>query len=81
MVLVDVQDKLIAMQSRQIIAKDSIIGLKDIEKRAIAEICLVSQDSVKVLFVTEKKRRRSNGIWRDVFIITTALALWLAVKP
>jgi len=79
--LTKVQDKEINMMARQIQAKDSIIADRLIESRATLFICKTGQNDLKVALGDEKKRRRSNGIWRDVFIGTTAVAIYLLAKP
>lgn len=69
------------MLRRQVANRDSVILFDKVEARAIAGLCLSAEDSIRGLYVGEKKRRRVNGLWRDLFIFTTAFAIYLAVKP
>lgn len=69
------------MLRRQVANRDSVIEFNKVEARAIAGLCLSAEDSIRGLYVGEKKRRRSNGLFRDLFIFTTAFAIYLAVKP
>lgn len=78
-VLVGVQDTLIAMQNRQILTKDSIINYKTIESRAFIALCQSRVNDAKAGLIDERKRRKANGWWRNLFILTTAGAIYLAI--
>lgn len=69
------------MLRRQIANKDSVILFNKIEARAIAGLCLTAEDSIRGLYVGEKKRRKGNGMQRNIAIIGLLFALWLAAKP
>ena len=76
-----IQDKEINMMARQIQAKDSIITFQQTECRSRLFLSETSKNDLKVALGDEKSRRKRNGIWRNIFIGTTALLLWVAIKP
>ena len=78
-VVTKIQDKEINMMARQIQAKDSIITFQQTECRSRLFLSEVKTNDLKVALGDEKKRRKANGIWRNVFILTTAGALYLAI--
>lgn len=79
--LTRILDQKNGMLRRQVATKDSVIEFNKIEARAIAGLCLSAEDSIRGLYVGEKKRRRVNGLWRNVFMFTTFFAMWIAIKP
>ena len=80
-VVTKIQDKEINMMARQIQAKDSIITFQQTECRSRLFLSEVKTNDLKVALGDEKKRRKVNGIWRDVFIGTTLLLTFIIVKP
>lgn len=79
--LTQILDQENGMLRRQVDNKDSVIEFNKVEARAIAGLCLSAEDSIRGLYLGEKKRRKGNGLWRDLFIFTTAFAIYLAMKP
>ena len=79
--LTKVQDTLIQIQVRQIQAKDSVIKLQQTECRARVFLCETKTNDLKVALGDEKKRRRSNGLERDIAIVGIGILLYLIAKP
>ena len=79
--LTKVQDTLIQIQVRQIQAKDSVINLQKTECRARVFLCETKTNDLKVALGDEKKRRRSNGLERDIAIVGIGILLYLIAKP
>lgn len=69
-----------AMLQRQVANRDSLIANQTIQLRTNGELCDLQILDVKGELKAEKKRRRWAAIWRDIFIATTASALYLAIE-
>lgn len=79
--LVQIQVIETELLTRQVVNRDSVIELSTMELRQTKGLCKAQTDSVALLLKGEAKRRRGNGLWRDVFIGTTVFLIYLIAKP
>lgn len=78
--LTQILDQENGMLRRQIANKDSVILFDKVEARAIAGLCLSAEDSIRGLYIGEKKRRKGNGMQRDFFILLIIIEIWITSK-
>lgn len=82
--LTQILDQENGMLRRQVANRDSVILFDKVEARAIAGLSDVKMDSIQQIYLAEKKRRKRNGHWRNIFIGTTigaeakTIGTWLA---
>lgn len=82
--LTQILDQENGMLRRQVANKDSVIEFNKVEARAIAGLSNMKADSIQQIYLSEKKRRKRNGHWRNIFIGTTigaeakTIGTWLA---
>lgn len=79
--LIQLQSLKIGMLERQVVGMDSIILIDSMREKALGGLMAITLQEERGRTEAEKKRRKSNGIWRDVFIGTTAALIYLIAKP